>query len=304
MSYQTESAESSDPFPADPAPTPVGPTPGYDAKKSKKDLHFAFFILLCVIAGIAGFSAFLNFCLSLSQVGSSTELANGDSIFAKKSSSCSDFKNFWPVRWNMAAERDAMMKCPWPVANSTFRCLFSLVAMGNIALFVFVLLKPQIRWLNWGFFGVSAFITVMYFIMAIVDGTHETKGNNFCKDGMPEAAVLFKPSLKINNETFGIECYPGPYSGMIFSNIFVLLAFPGLAAYFFFYHRHTHKHGESPIPRRGTDDERQPIAAPKKKKMFMASEIHDESLTQDVTGENPFDPKTGMVDPSGGSGVY
>jgi len=303
MSYQTESL-TEDPFPAA-EPAPIGPSPDYNAKKSKKDLHFAFFVLLCIIAGIAGFAAFLNFCLSLSQVSSSTVMANGTSIFTKKSSSCSDFKHFWPVRWEMELQRDVIMKCPWPVANSAFRCIFSLIAMGNIALFVFVLMKPDMRWLNWGFFGVTAFITVMYFVMAIADGTHNTKGNNFCKDGMPEAAVLFKPSLKVNNETFGIECFPGPYTGMIFSNIFVLLSFPALAAYFFFYHRHTHKHGESAIPNR-SDDERQPIAAPKKKKkkMFMASTIKDESLTQDVTGDNPFDPKTGMVDPSGGSGVY
>jgi len=302
MSYQTETGG------GDPAATEAGAaTPGapaapeYNEKMAKKNLSFAFFIILCIIAGIAGFAAFLNFCVSMSQVSSQTELANGTSIF-EKGGSCSDFKRFWPVRWEFQAEPSVMMKCPWPTGNSGIRSLMDIISMGSIALFVFVLLKPKLRWLNWAFFGVIGFITLMFFIMIIVDGAALSKGNDFCKKGMPEAAAHFRPELKVDEHSFGIECASGPFTGLVFCDVFVFLSFPALAAYFFFYHRRAHRHGESQIPNR--DDERQPLAAPpKKKKMFVASTIQDESLTQDVTGENPFDPKTGMVDPNS-SGVF
>jgi len=299
MSYQTEDitpGTSDTAAPASESAPIAGPTPGYNEKEAKKNLHFAFFIILCIIAFLAGFAAFLNFCLSLSQVTSSTDMANGTTIWKSDNYSCSDFKAFWPVRWELAAQRDVTMKCPWPVGNSTIRCLMALFCLGTVALFVYVLTKPEVRWLNWSFFGVTAFILVMYFIITIVDGSSLSKGNGFCKDGMPEAAALFKPGLKING-TFGIECFPEPFTGLVFSDIFTMIMFPGLAAYFFFYHRRAHKMGEEQIPR--DDIERQPLAPKKKqKKMFTASTIQDESLTQDVTGENPFDPKTGMVDPN------
>jgi len=293
--YQTEDITPGTSDTAAPAPgAPVAQA--YNEKEAKKNLHMAFFIILCVVAGLAGFASFLNFCVSLSQVTSSTEMANGTSIFKSENYSCDDFKKFWPLRWEMAAQRDVPMYCPWPKGNSAFRCLMSLVGLGAVGFFIFVLTKPEARLLNWSFFGVAAFVLVMFFIITIVDGSSLSRGNGFCKDGMPEATALMKPSLKVNG-TFGIECFPESFTGLVFCDVFTMLSFPALAAYFFFYHRRSHKMGEAQIPQ--DVEERQPLAAPpKKKKMFTASTIQDESLTQDVTGENPFDPKTGMVDPN------
>jgi len=171
-----------------------------------------------------------------------------------------------------------------------------------MVLFVLALKKPENKIINWSFIGSCGVITLLYLIVTIVDGSTLTKANEYCNKGMPEAAALFKPSLKANGTggigDFGIECFPNPYTGTMFSSIFVMIVFPGLASYYFFYQRRNHLHGEPSVP---TDDETKPLAtsAPvPAKKMFVASEINDESLTQDVTGANPFDPKTGMEDTS------
>jgi len=281
----------------EPLPTPPEATSEKQVR-GKKNLHIAFFIILIAIAGVAGFAAFLNFCMSMSQVSSSTELANGTSIWEKDTSSCSDIKAFLPLRWQIAAQPGVMMICPWPVSNSGFRSFMSIVAMADLVLFVLALRNPENRILNWGFLGSCGFIALMYLIVTIVDGSSLHKGNDYCGRGMPEAAALFKPTLMVNG-TFGIECFAEPYTGMMFSDIFAFVAFPGLAAYFFYYHRRSARMGEATIP--SDVDETKPFANAEqrpKKKVFVASEINDESLTQDVTGANPFDPKTGMVDPN------
>jgi len=290
MSYQTEGNDS---LVNDPLPTPPAPSKP-DQSVGKRNLQMAFFIILIALASIAGFSAFLNFCISMSQVSSSTVLANGTSIWEKDTSSCADVKTFLPLRWEIGAQHGVKMMCPWPSGNSAFRSLMSIVGMADLALFVLALKKSDNAIINWSFLGSCGFICLMYFVIVIVDGTSLTKGNNFCNEGMPEAAALFKPGLMING-TYDIECFPEPFTGTIFSDIFAMLAFPGLAAYFFFYQRRSHQMGETPVP---SDDESKPLNAEPKKKVFVASEINDESLTQDVTGANPFDPKTGMIDPN------
>jgi len=292
MGYQSE-----DIFKDETTPAPA--QSGYDEGRAKKNLHFAFFVILCILAGLAAFFAFLNFCISLSQVTSQTDLANGTTIWAKDEYSCDDVKQFWPLRWEFEVQPDVEMMCPWPVGNSAFRCLISIFGMGTIAFFIFVLRKPDVPWLNWGFLSLDAFITVMFFIILCVDGSALHKGTNYCEDGMPEAAVHFKPELKVK-DSFGIGCFPGPFVGLVFVDVLVMLAFPGLAAYFFFYHRRSHMTGNPQIP--DDADENQPLtraqAPAPKRKVFVASAIKDDSLTQDVTGANPFDPRTGMVDPN------
>jgi len=190
MSYQ---AEGNTPVTSE---TPAAPAKGYNEKQAKRNLHLAFFIILCALTGIAAFAAFLNFCLSMSQVSSSTVLANGESVWESENSSCKDVKTFWPLRWEIATQPDVVMKCPWPVGNSAFRSLMSIVAMGAIGLFIVVLKKPETRWLNWTFLGVSGVIGLLYFVIAITDGVTLHRANTFCEDGMPEAAALFKPELK------------------------------------------------------------------------------------------------------------
>jgi len=292
MSYQSEGSDALGNN--DPLPTPPTPSSGGDIA-GKKKLHMAFFIILLIIAGVAAFAAFFNFCISLSQVTPETTLPNGSSIFAKPTSSCDDVKKFLPLRWEIASQRDDMMMCPWPASNSGFRCVMCILAMADVALFVLALKNPENPIINWSFIGSCGFLGLMFLIVTIVDGVQLTNANKFCEDGMPELAALFNPGLMKNN-TFGIECFPEPFTGLMFANVFVLICFPALAAYFFFYHRRTHKSGESTIP---DDDETKPLAAaPQKKKVFVASEITDESLTQDVTGANPFDPRTGLVDNS------
>jgi len=290
--YQTEGQDS---LVNDPLPTP--PQPYSDNQiRGKKNLHTAFFIILIAIAAVAGFAAFLNFCLSMGQVSSQTSLANGTSIWEKETSSCSDVKAFLPLRWQIAFQPGVMFVCPWSPSNSGFRSFMSIVAMGVIGLFVVALKKPDHTIINWSFLGSCGFIALMFLIVTIVDGTSLSKANDYCARGMPEATALFKPGLMVNG-TFGVACFSEPYTGTMFSDVFVFIAFPALAAYFFYYHRRSVKTGESTIP--SDADETKPLAAePPKKKMFVASEINDESLTQDVTGANPFDPKTGMVDPN------
>jgi len=289
MSYQTES---DGPLADEPLPKPPSPA-GYGDLTGKKNLQMAFYIILLVLAAIAGFSAFLNFCVSMSQVSSSTLLADDKTpIWENDTSSCDNVKAFLPLRWKIAAEPGVMMVCPWSSGNSAFRSLMTIVAMADIAVFVLALKKPENPIINWSFLGSCGFIALMFLIAAIVDGSSLSKANSYCNEGMPEAAALFKPELMING-SFGIECFPEIYTGTIFCDIFVLVAFPGLAAYFFFYHRRSRQMGEPAIP-----DETKPLNEPAKPKMFVASEINDESLTQDVTGANPFDPKTGMVDPN------
>jgi len=293
MSYQTSGQDvlsGSEPLPTPPTPT------GYDDKGAKKKLHMAFFIILVVLAGIAGFAAFLDFCISLDQVTPQTSLANGSSIWAKDTYSCNDVRTFLPLRWEIAAQRDVVFFCPWPASNSGFRTVMTIFAMADMALFVLALKKPENPIINWSFIGSCGLIALLFLIVTIVDGTQLSKANQFCNDGMTEATALFNPAL-MKNGTYGVECVPEPFTGLMFSNIFVLVAFPALAAYFFYYHRRTHKSGEPTIP---DDDETKPLSQPAepKKSVYYASEIKDDSLTQDVTGANPFDPKTGMLDPN------
>jgi len=290
MSYQSET---SDPLASEPLPTPPTPS-GSDQTQAKKKLHIAFFFILVGLAGVAGFSAFLNFCISMSQVSSSTVLANGDSIWLNSSYSCTDVKTFLPLRWEISTQRGIKMMCPWPASNSGFRSFMSIVAMADMVLFVLALKKSENSIINWSFLGSCGLIAFLYLIVTIVDGSSLSKANGFCNDGMPQAIAIMKPEI-INNAT--IECFPEPFTGTVFSDVFAFIMFPALAAYFFYYQRRTHRTGETTIP---SDDETKPLATAEvtpKKKMFTASEINDESLTQDVTGANPFDPKTGMVDP-------
>lgn len=175
----------------------------------------------------------------------------------------------------------------------------------------------------------------MYFIIMIVDGTALSKANGYCNSGMPDAP--FVPGLLVGTQ-YGVECFQGPFTGMVFSDVLTFLCFPALAGYYFYYHRRARLNGKPTLP---TDDEseRQPLApnaapvprsdaaAPHKKHVYTASAIEDESLvcapisslfpahpiplrhftvcvcpcnqqTQDVTGANPFDPRTGLADPS------
>jgi len=142
MSYQSDRKETED--------TGMGaPTPAYNEKKAKKDLHVAFFIILCILTGLAGFAAFLNFCMTMSQLSSSTNLPNGTTVWLSENYSCNDVKEFWPLRWGIANWPDNMINCPWPVGNTTILSLMSIAGMGAIVMFIFVLKKPEIRWLNW-----------------------------------------------------------------------------------------------------------------------------------------------------------
>jgi len=274
-------------------PLPEPPTPsGYDEKRAKKNLHLAYFIILMVLAGLAGFSGFLNFCMSMSQVSSTTVLADGSSIWKDTFTSCKNLTTFVPLRWEFATQRDLMMICPWPAGNSAFRSLMSIVAMADLVLFVFAIKKSENTIINWSFIGSCGLIAVMYLIIIIVDGSRLTNSNKFCADGMPQMLALIRPEIVAGNASIG--CFAEPFTGTMFSSVLCLIVFPGFAAYFIYYQRRSHKEGESTIP---SDDETKPLTSEPKKKVFVASAINDESLTQDVTGANPFDPKTGMIDP-------
>lgn len=137
------------------------------------------------------------------------------------------------------------------------------------------------------FFGSAGFVTLMYFIIMIVDGSALGKANGYCSSGMPDAP--FAPGLLVGRD-YGIECFPGPFTGMVFSDVLTFLCFPALAGYYFYYHHRARLNGKPTLP---TDDEseRQPLAqnaapvprsaaaaAPKKKNVYTASAIEDESL--------------------------
>lgn len=121
----------------------------------------------------------------------------------------------------------------------------------------------------------------MYFIIMIVDGSALSKSNGYCSSGMPDAP--FAPGLLVG-QGYGIDCFPGPFTGMVFSDVLTFLCFPALAGYYFYYHRRQCLNGKPTLP---TDDEseRQPLApnaAPvptsAKKNVYTASAIEDESL--------------------------
>jgi len=126
MSYQTEGQ---DPLVNEPLPEPPTPAKTNDIE-GKKKLQMAFFIILLSIAALAGFSVFLNFCISMSQISSSTVLANGTSIWASETSSCADVKSFLPLRWQMGIQPGVMMVCAWPPSNSGFRSFMSIIGMA------------------------------------------------------------------------------------------------------------------------------------------------------------------------------
>lgn len=300
MSYQTE--DTSAVMGGEPLPVPPE-APMADQTRAKKKLNYAFFIILLAIASLAGFAAFLSMCMSFSQMSSDTVMPNGTSIFLP-GKSCSDIKAFLPLRWKMAALHQLMMQCPWRSGNSAFRVFMSLVGLASIGLFAFSLIKSQITWSKWAFFGSAGFMTLMYFIIMIVDGSALSKAKGYCSSGMPDAP--FQPGLLVGRD-YGIECFPGPFTGMVFSDVLTFLCFPALAGYYFYYNRRARLNGKPTLP---TDDEseRQPLAsnaapvprtaAAPKKHVYTASAIEDESLAQDVTGANPFDPRTGLADPS------
>lgn len=127
-------------------------------------------------------------------------------------------------------------------------------------------------------------MTLMYFIIMIVDGSALSKAKGYCSSGMPDAP--FQPGLLVGRD-YGIECFPGPFTGMVFSDVLTFLCFPALAGYYFYYNRRARLNGKPTLP---TDDEseRQPLAsnaapvprtaAAPKKHVYTASAIEDESL--------------------------
>jgi len=232
-------------------PAPPGIQEEYDENR-KRRIRLTLSIIFILIGSLTVFIPFFTFFESIVLSHSSTKLLNGTSIFSSPNSSCHDFESFLPLRWEMAAQPQVIMTCAWHESESTFRTCMSFVATVIAVLFSFStffldLNEPRNAIITWS--SVFSFVVVsfVFLIIAIVDGSSVSKGDNFCKIGMPEAAILFDPALKVN-DSFGIKCHSEPFIGMVFSDVLIIVAFAVWIIYLFFYKHWNRKHGEPTIP--------------------------------------------------------
>jgi len=250
---------------------------------------------------LAGFAAFLQFCMACSG-SDSTKFVNGTSIFLP-GKSCSDLREVVPLKWSFAVLPREVFMCSWRPGVTALRVFCSLFGLGCAGvLFCTIFPKTKGKFSKFSFVGVLAFcaLTVLLmFIATIVDGTASSHARSYCSQRFPSAPFL--PSLIFEDtQTFEPKCYTGYAAGVVFADVFAFLTLGSAAAFIVFYKRQEKEIGQI-IPDTNRSSEETPIISsapvtastttPAKKDVYAAEEIKDESLTQDVTGDNPFAPK-------------
>jgi len=264
--------------------------PDEDTENGKLQFRKALGFLIFILFFICFFACLLQFCLTCSGT-SDTTFANGTSIFLPEKS-CKDLRQVVPLRWVFLSFPHEEFKCNWRpglVALRIFCSLFGFTCIGLLFCDIFpkIHLPSTVIWITYIFCALTAF---MMFVSIIVDGAAATSARHYCAEGFPGGPFL-PQFYDEQSGSFDPRCYGGYATGVVFSDVFSFLSLAGMVAYFIFYKRQESHIGQI-IPKGVPDTEDTPIAQGKKN--AVAEDVQDESLTQDVTGANPFDPKSGM----------
>ena len=194
--------------------------------------RYVLWVMLLVLAALCVFAAFLSLIIGFSQVGSRFKETNGTSIFLN-GTTCSNtpLADHRPFRWGMEALPGMTFVCPWPGGASAWRSIVCFVCIGVFAILVVGLFRGS-NVTVWAFTAALGVVSILYFIVMIVDANSLRKGSSFCHEEMP--GTPFRPELRIG-KSFRISCAQGVFVGLVFADVLSIASCAGLTVFMFFY---------------------------------------------------------------------